>query len=138
MSCIDMLKSWGLKVSERKLSIQEVADAAAQGCLKEAFGTGTAAVISPIGHLKWGDDIMEINHGEIGPLSQKLYDTLTGIQWGKLKDEFGWTVEVNKCICGTERRHAEGFCLRSFSLPAGRFYEKADVYGASGIRRCTA
>lgn len=94
MSCIEMLKSWGMKVSERRLSIQEVADAAAEGHLKEAFGTGTAAVISPIGHLKWGDDIMEINNGEIGPLSQKLYDTLTGIQWGKIKDEFGWTVEV--------------------------------------------
>ena len=94
MSCIEMLKSWGMKVSERRLSIQEVADAAAEGRLKEAFGTGTAAVISPIGHLKWGDDIMEINNGEIGPLSQKLYDTLTGIQWGKIKDEFGWTVEV--------------------------------------------
>ena len=94
MSCIEMLKSWGMKVSERRLSIQEVADAAAEGRLKEAFCTGTAAVISPIGHLKWGDDIMEINNGEIGPLSQKLYDTLTGIQWGKIKDEFGWTVEV--------------------------------------------
>lgn len=94
MSCIEMLKSWGLKVSERKLSIQEVADAAKEGRLKEAFGTGTAAVVSPIGHLKWGDMIMEINNGEIGPLSQRLYDTLTGIQWGKIEDTFGWTVEV--------------------------------------------
>ncbi len=94
MSCIEMLRSWGLKVSERKLSIQEVADAAKEGRLKEAFGTGTAAVVSPIGHLKWGDMIMEINNGEIGPLSQRLYDTLTGIQWGKIEDTFGWTVEV--------------------------------------------
>lgn len=94
MSCIELLRSWGLKVSERKLSIQEVADAASEGRLKEAFGTGTAAVISPIGHLKWGDDVMEINHGEIGPLSHRLYDTLTGIQWGKIPDDFGWTVEV--------------------------------------------
>ena len=66
----------------------------AEGRLKEAFGTGTAAVISPIGQLKWGDDIMEINNGEIGPISQKLYDTLTGIQWGKLPDTMHWTVEV--------------------------------------------
>ena len=44
--------------------------------------------------MKWGDEIMEINNGEIGPISQKLYDTITGIQWGKIKDEFGWTVEV--------------------------------------------
>lgn len=94
MSAIDLLKSWGLKVSERQLSIQELADAYAAGKLKEAFGTGTAAVISPIGHLKWGDTVMEINDGKIGSISQRLYDTLTGIQWGKLKDVFGWTVEV--------------------------------------------
>ena len=94
MSSIELLRSWGYKVSERKLSIQEVAEAAEQGRLKEAFGTGTAAVISPIGQLNWGDDIMDINHGEIGPISQKLYDNLTGIQWGKLPDTMGWTVEV--------------------------------------------
>lgn len=94
MSSIELLRSWGYKVSERKLSIQEVADAAAQGRLKEAFGTGTAAVISPIGQLKWDEDIMSINNGEIGPISQKLYNNLTGIQWGKLPDTMGWTVEV--------------------------------------------
>lgn len=94
MSCIELLKSWGMKVTERRISIQEVAQAAEEGRLKEAFGSGTAAVISPIGHLKWGDDVMEINHGEIGPISHRLYDTLTGIQWGKIKDEFGWTYEV--------------------------------------------
>ena len=60
----------------------------------ESFGTGTAAVISPIGELKWGDKIMTINNGEIGEISQKLYDNLTGIQWGKIEDKFGWVVEV--------------------------------------------
>ena len=94
MSAIELLKSWGMKVSERRLSIQELADAYASGKLKEAFGTGTAAVISPIGHLRWENDVMEINDGKIGPISRKLYDTLTGIQWGKIKDEFGWTIEV--------------------------------------------
>lgn len=94
MSSIELLKSWGMKVVERKLSIEELAQAAENGQLKEAFGTGTAAVISPIGHLKWGDDVMNINNGEIGPISQRLYDTMTGIQWGKIKDEFDWTVEV--------------------------------------------
>jgi len=94
MSSIELLKSWGLKIVERKISIDELAAAAANGSLKEAFGTGTAAVISPIGHLKWGDDAMNINQGKIGPISQRLYDTLTGIQWGKIKDTFGWTVEV--------------------------------------------
>ena len=94
MSCIEILKHWGMKVTERRISIDEVAEAARTGHLKEAFGSGTAAVISPIGHLKWGDEIMDINNGEIGPISQKLYDTLTGIQWGKLPDELGWTYEV--------------------------------------------
>ncbi len=94
MSCIELLKSQGYKVSERRLSIDEVAKAADDGQLKEAFGSGTAAVISPIGELKWGDKVMAINNGEIGPISQHLYDTLTGIQWGKLPDPYGWTVEV--------------------------------------------
>lgn len=94
MSCIELLQSWGVKVTERRISIDEIAAAAKDGRLKEAFGTGTAAVVSPIGHLKWGDDIMNINNGEIGELSQRLYDTLTGIQWGKIPDAFGWTVEV--------------------------------------------
>ncbi len=94
MSCIDILRSWGMKVTERAISIDELAQAAKDGKLEEAFGSGTAAVISPIGELKWGDDIMTINNGEIGPVSQKLYDTLTGIQWGKLPDTFGWTYEV--------------------------------------------
>lgn len=96
MSAIEILKSWGLNVTERALSIQEVADAAKEGRLKEAFGTGTAAVISPIGHLKWGDTVMEIGEGKIGTLSQRLYDAMTGIQWGKLEDTFGWTVDVEK------------------------------------------
>lgn len=94
MSCIDLLKSQGYKVSERKLSIDEIAQAADNGRLREAFGSGTAAVISPIGELKWGDKVMTINNGEIGAISQHLYDTLTGIQWGKLPDPYGWTVAV--------------------------------------------
>lgn len=94
MSCIELLRSWGLTVTERPLSIDEVAQAADEGKLEEAFGSGTAAVISPIGELKWGDKHMSINNGEIGALSQKLYDNLTGIQWGKLPDPFGWTQKI--------------------------------------------
>ncbi|MGN0536573.1 MAG: branched-chain amino acid aminotransferase [Acutalibacteraceae bacterium] len=94
MSSIELLRSWGYKVTERRLSIEEVAKAYDEGRLNESFGTGTAAVISPIGQLKWGDKIMEINNGQIGEISQKLYDNLTGIQWGKLEDTLGWTVEV--------------------------------------------
>ncbi|MCD7774721.1 MAG: branched-chain amino acid aminotransferase [Clostridiales bacterium] len=94
MSCIEILKSWGLNVSERRISIDELAKAYDEGRLLEAFGSGTAAVISPIGELKWGDKIMKINNGEIGEISQKLYDTLTGIQWGKIEGPEGWSVEI--------------------------------------------
>lgn len=94
MSCIEILKSWGLNVSERRISVDELAQAYDEGRLLEAFGSGTAAVISPIGELKWGDKIMTINNGEIGEISQKLYDTLTGIQWGKIEGPEGWSVNV--------------------------------------------
>lgn len=94
MSAIEILKSWGLNISERPIEIQEIYDAYQNGQLKEAFGTGTAAVISPIGQLKWNDHVMEINNGKIGEISQRLYDTLTGIQWGNIEDTMHWTVEV--------------------------------------------
>ncbi len=94
MSCIEMLKSWGIDVEERPLALQEVVDAAANGTLEEAFGTGTAAVISPIGELKVDDQIIAINNGEIGEIAQKLYDQLTGLQNGRIDDTFGWTVCV--------------------------------------------
>ena len=93
-SSIELCKSWGLKVTERRITIQEIADAYDNGKLDEVFGTGTAAVISPVGHLKWNDKVMEINNNKIGKISQRLYDTMTGIQWGRVEDKFGWTVEV--------------------------------------------
>ena len=94
-STIELCKSWGMKVSERRISIQEIADAYDAGKLQEVFGTGTAAVISPVGHLKWNDKVMEINNNKIGPVSQKLYDTMTGIQWGELADPFGWIEKID-------------------------------------------
>ena len=93
-SVLELAKSWGMKVSERRITIQEVADAYDAGKLDEVFGTGTAAVISPVGHLKWGDKVMTINDNKIGPISQKIYDTMTGIQWGTIADPFGWIVPV--------------------------------------------
>lgn len=93
-SVIELAKSWGLKVSERRIAIQEVADAYDAGKLDEVFGTGTAAVISPVGTLKWGDKVMTINDNKIGPVSQKIYDTMTGMQYGKLEDKFGWIYKV--------------------------------------------
>ena len=93
-SVIELLKSWNIKVTERKLSIDEVQDAHRSGKLTEAFGTGTAAVISPIGLLRVGDRDIVIGDMKIGDLSQKLYDALTGIQWATLPDRFNWTVEL--------------------------------------------
>ena len=94
-SALEVCKSKGIKATERRITIEEVAKAYDEGKLDEVFGTGTAAVISPVGHLKWGDKIMTINNNEIGPISQMLYDTMTGIQWGKIPDEFGWTVKID-------------------------------------------
>lgn len=93
-SAIEICKKKGYKVSERRITIEEVAKAYDEGKLQEVFGTGTAAVISPVGHLKWGDKIMTINDNKIGEISQMLYDTMTGIQWGKLPDEFGWITKL--------------------------------------------
>ena len=93
-SCIKLLTDMGYKVEERKISEEEVIEAYKAGKLDEAFGTGTAAVVSPIGLLDDGNIKMSINNGEIGAIAQKLYDTLTGIQWGKIEDSFNWTVKV--------------------------------------------
>ncbi len=95
MSCIELLKSWGYKVNEGKLAIDTIMEAGRNGTLEEVFGTGTAAVISPVGSLRYKDDVVEINNFEIGELTQKLYDTLTGIQYGKLEDKLGWIVKVD-------------------------------------------
>jgi len=94
-SVIHLLKDWGIPVSERRLAIQELYEANQAGRLEEAFGTGTAAVISPVGELCWANQKMEINGGKTGELSRRLYDTLTGIQNGMLEDKFGWTVEID-------------------------------------------
>lgn len=93
-SVIRLCKDWGYKVEERKISIDEIYDAHKNGILDEVFGTGTAAVISPVGHLRWEEHIMQVKDGGIGVLSQKLYDNITGIQLGKLKDTNNWTVEI--------------------------------------------
>ncbi len=93
-SAIEICKSKGIPVSERRIAMQEISDAYDNGKLDEIFGTGTAAVISPVGSLKWGDKIMKVNDGKIGKISQMLYDTLTGIQWGTVEDTYGWTQKI--------------------------------------------
>ena len=93
-SCIEVLKDWGYEVEERDISVDELLEAAESGALEEAWGVGTAAVVSPMGVLAYKDVEHVINNNEIGPLTQRLYDELTGIQWGKLPDTRGWIVKV--------------------------------------------
>ena len=93
-SVLHLCKSWGIPTEERKISVDELIEAQKSGALEEVFGTGTAAVISPVGKLRYKDDVMTIGDGGIGTLSQKLYDTVTGIQTGKLEDKFGWRLSV--------------------------------------------
>ena len=93
-SCIEVLRHKGYTVHERLLSVDELVDALKNGTLEEAWGTGTAAVVSPIGKLMYEDVEYEVNGGKIGEVTQSLYDTLTGIQFGKIADPFGWTVKI--------------------------------------------
>ena len=93
-SCIQLLKDWGYEVEERRISAEELFQAAKNGTMEEAWGTGTAAVVSPIGELAEGDEKVIISGNKIGPVTQRLYDELTGIQWGRLPDTHGWTVKV--------------------------------------------
>ncbi len=94
-SCIQMLKDWGYKVEERLISVDEVGEAMENGTLEEAWGCGTAAVVSPIGLLEYKDKDYKINNNQIGEVTQKLYDELTGIQWGTKEDKYNWTMKVN-------------------------------------------
>ena len=93
-SCIELCKSWGIPVEERKVSVDELVEAADKGTLEEVWGSGTAAVISPVGHLRYESKVFQIGDGGIGKLSQKLYDTVTGIQLGEIEGPAGWSVEV--------------------------------------------
>ena len=90
-SCLQLLRDKGFEVEERRLSVDELISAARDGSLEEAFGSGTAAVVSPIGTLFYKGETFTISGGGIGPVAQDLYDTLTGIQWGKVEDPYGWS-----------------------------------------------
>jgi branched-chain amino acid aminotransferase len=93
-SALTLMREWGLRVAERPITIDEVAAAARQGTLEEVWGTGTAAVISPVGELAYKGERLVINQGRIGTLTQKLYDAIVGIQYGTAPDTHGWTVPV--------------------------------------------
>jgi len=94
-SVLKIAKHLGIKTCERTVSIEEILSGLATGKLSEAFGTGTAATISPVGILNYKNTDHAINHSEIGPISQKMYDTLMGIQYGKIEDPFGWIIHID-------------------------------------------
>lgn len=95
-SCIQILRDKGIEVEERLISVDEIMDALESGVLEEAWGCGTAAVISPIGCFAYKGKAAAINNQKIGPCFQELYDTLTGIQWGRKADPYGWVVKIPK------------------------------------------
>ncbi|WP_371365919.1 Branched-chain-amino-acid aminotransferase 2 [Sporomusa rhizae] len=95
-SVIQVAKDWGMKVTERRISIDEVFAAHEQGKLQEVFGSGTAAVISPVGELSWKGRNIVVNNNQTGETSQKLFDHITSIQQGRVADKFGWIGEVTK------------------------------------------
>jgi len=93
-SVLELGKSWGIKVSERKISIDEVIEAHTSGQLKEIFGSGTAAVISPVGELKYEDTVITIGDGRVGPLAHKFFQSIQEIQYGTIEDPSGWVEPV--------------------------------------------
>jgi len=93
-SVIELLRKWGINVSERRLRIEHIIQASEEGTLQEIFASGTAAVISPVKELKFIDGGFTVGDGGVGPVAQRLYDALYGIQTGTMPDEMGWTVEV--------------------------------------------
>lgn len=93
-SVLQVCRDWGYEVEERRISVDELIEAAHSGALEEVFGTGTAAVVSPVGKLRYKDEVFNIGDGGIGELTQKLYDEITGVQWGKREDNRGWRVTV--------------------------------------------
>ncbi len=95
-SCIELLKEMGYEVEERRISVDEIIEALENGTLEEMWGTGTAAVVSPVGHLAYNDKEYCINENKIGPVTQKLYDELTGIQWGKKADTHNWIKKIDR------------------------------------------
>ena len=94
-SVIQLAKSWGMKVSERRISIDEVLEATAKGLLEEAFASGTAAVVSPVGQFYFRGKEYQVGDGKTGPLTKRLYDEILKIQYGEKEDPFGWRVKIS-------------------------------------------
>jgi len=91
---LDLTKSWSMKVNERRISIDELIQSSKEGRLQEVFGTGTAAVISPVDEIQYRDTNININHGQIGPIARRLFDEISGIQYGEISDTHGWIYNI--------------------------------------------
>jgi len=94
-STIQLARTWAMKVNERRISIDEVIETSKQNRLKGVFGTGTAAVISPVGEIQYKDINININDGKIGPIARRLFDKITNIQYGEIPDEYGWIYKIS-------------------------------------------
>ena len=93
-SVIRLAKHWGLKVAERRLSMDEVMAAMADGTLREAFASGTAAIVSPVGQIRYRGKEYLIGGGKTGKLTERLYNEIIQIQYGEKDDPFGWRVKI--------------------------------------------
>ncbi len=93
---MELLRHWGIEVNEESIDIEDLIRFGKTGELEEAFGTGTAAVISPIGEIAYGEEHVQVNGGQIGALSKRIYDELAGIQLGQIEDTFGWTRRIKE------------------------------------------
>ena len=93
-SVLKLARELGYETEETRLNVHDIFADAKSGKLTEAFGTGTAAVISPVGSLAMEDEKVTLGDGGIGPVARRLYDTLTGIQYGRLEDRFNWIIKL--------------------------------------------
>jgi len=93
-SVIQLARHWGIAVSERPIAVEEVITAIKSGAMKEVFGTGTAAVVSPVGDIYFKGESFQVQDGGVGEWSQKFYDEIVGIQYGEREDKFGWVYHV--------------------------------------------
>jgi branched-chain amino acid aminotransferase len=95
-SVLTLARHWNIPVAERRITINEVMEAHKSGSLQELFGSGTAAVISPVSHLAWRDKVITVGDGGVGPVAQRFYDAITDIQYGRGEDSFGWIVPIEE------------------------------------------
>lgn len=94
-SVLKLGRGWGLKMTERRIAIDEILAAAESGRLREAFGSGTAAVISPVGRIAYGDRAILVGDGGVGPLARRFYQAITDIQYGRAEGPEGWVVPID-------------------------------------------